>query len=157
MLTADWLFPALLVPPLLVVAIVDARSGRIPDGANAAILGLGLARALMAGPEAAAGRLLDAAIVVALLLLLRWAYRHRRGRQGLGLGDVKFLGAATVWTGLAGLPFLVLGASLAALLGVGLAGLRRGGLGWTTRLRFGPYLAVALFVVVAFEPWWLSP
>lgn len=151
---ADWLFPALLLPPLLAVGIVDARTGRIPDAANAAVFGLGLARALVAGPSMAAERLLDGAIVALLLLLLRSAYRRLRGRQGFGLGDVKFLTAATLWTGLAGLPFLLLGASLAALLWVGLAGLRRGGLGWTTRLRFGPYLAAALLLTVLLEPWW---
>lgn len=148
----DWLFVALLAPLLWVVAVTDARSGRIPDAANAAILALGLLRALVAGWGPAGERVLDGAIVGLLLMLLRFAYRRFRGWQGLGLGDVKFLVAATLWTGLAGLPFLLLGASIAALVGVGLTGLRRGGLGWATRLRFGPYLAVALLVAVLLEP-----
>ncbi|WP_062211691.1 prepilin peptidase [Aureimonas sp. AU12] len=147
-LTLDWLFVPLLLPLLAVVTLVDARSGRIPDTANAAILLLGALRAGLEAPAVLAGRLLDAAIVAALLALLRFAYHRRRGHHGLGLGDVKFLAAATVWTGLAALPALVLAASLAALARLAWARWRGGAVGWQTRLRFGPYLAIALLAVL---------
>ncbi|MET0258537.1 MAG: prepilin peptidase [Methylobacterium sp.] len=149
-LTLDWLFVPLLLPLLAVVTVVDARSGRIPDAANAAIVLLGAMRGWLEAPAVLAGRLLDAAIVAALLALLRLAYHRRRGHHGLGLGDVKFLAAATIWTGLAALPALVLAASLAALARMAWARWQGGAgtVGWRTRLRFGPYLAAALLVVL---------
>ena len=141
------------MPLLAIVARVDAREGRIPDAANGAIAALGILRAAMAGREALAARGIDAAILVALLLLLRFLYARRRGRQGLGLGDVKFLGAATLWIGLPDMPALILSACVLALLHLGIERLRRRPVGWTTRLRFGPHLALALFGVLAFETW----
>jgi leader peptidase (prepilin peptidase)/N-methyltransferase len=152
-LIADGLFLAALAPLLAIVAVVDRRDGRIPDAANAAIAALGAVRAGLAGPEALGFRALDAAILVLLLLLLRHVYAKRRGRHGLGLGDVKFLGAATLWIGLPGMLAMILAACLLALAEVGTERLRRRPVGWTTKLRFGPHLALALFAVLAIEAW----
>ncbi|WP_019996596.1 prepilin peptidase [Aureimonas ureilytica] len=142
---------ALLAPMLLLVGLVDGRTGRIPDALNAGIAGLGLLRLAMGSPETLLAHGLDAAIVGGLLLLLRRLYRVWRGRTGLGLGDVKFLVAATLWTGLEALPLVVLLASLSGLAMVGLQALRGGAIRADRRLRFGPHLALALMAVLLLD------
>lgn len=147
----DELALALLAPMLLLVGLVDARTGRIPDPLNAGIAGLGLLRLAMGSPETLLAYCVDAAIVGGLLLLLRRLYRVWRGRTGLGLGDVKFLVAATLWTGLEALPLVVLLASLSGLAMVGLQALLGGAIRADRRLRFGPHLAFALMVVLLLD------
>ncbi len=142
---------ALLAPMLLLVGLVDGRTGRIPDALNAGIAALGLLRLAMGSQEALLAHGLDAAIVGGLLLLLRRLYRVWRGRTGLGLGDVKFLAAATLWTGLEALALVVLLASLSGLAMVGLQALRGGAIRADRRLRFGPHLALALMAVLLLD------
>lgn len=67
-------------------------------------------------------------------------YRLLRGRDGMGLGDVKYLamvGAALGWTGV--LWCLLLGSSVGSLAGLGVAVVTRKGL--QTAIPFGPFLA----------------
>jgi leader peptidase (prepilin peptidase) / N-methyltransferase len=133
-----------------VLAWVDIRKGIIPDWMNAAIAALGLSKALL-WDGAAAG--LDAALqgiaIGIVIWLLRWLYFRARGVQGLGLGDVKFLAAAGIWVGVAGLPTLLLIATLAALAAIGVLLLSGQQLTTRTSLPFGPFLAIALVVTAA--------
>ena len=75
---------------------------------------------------------------------LRWAFRRFRGKDALGLGDVKFLGVAGIYLGLQEFGrYLV----LAGLVGIAL------GLAWRTMGKgavfpFGPALCVALAAVL---------
>jgi leader peptidase (prepilin peptidase) / N-methyltransferase len=136
------------------VALIDIRRGIIPDGLNLIIAGLGLAKAaISAGAMAGAEAIGEAAIVGAIFWLLRRLYFALRKIQGLGLGDVKLLAAATPWVGVVGIPTLLLIATLTALMAVG--GLRLAGRDMTrqTSLPFGPFLAAGLlatFVVQQF-------
>lgn len=141
-------FLVALVPLLLVVGVVDARTGRIPNVANAGIAVLGMASAFLQASALLPERLVDATILGALLLLLRHLYAKLRGHAGLGLGDVKFLAAATIWTGLGTMPMVVLAASGTALVAIALMRLAGRKVGARTRLRFGPYLAGALFLML---------
>ena len=74
-----------------------------------------------------------------------------RGREGLGRGDAKLLAAAGAWVGVRALPQVVLAAALAGLVAAAclrLAGVR---LGAQSALPFGPFLALATWLV------WLAP
>ena len=107
---------ALLCLLSAVLAWIDIRHGIIPDWLNLTIAGLGLSKAVIiggapAGLEAAC----EGAAIGAIFWLLRRLYFAFREVQGLGLGDVKFLAAAGIWIGVAGLPVLVLVAALTAL------------------------------------------
>ncbi len=133
------------------VTVVDARSFRIPNRLNLALLVCGLAAAL-ATPVPG---LVDAVAGVALgglfLAAVAAGFRRWRGIDGLGLGDVKFLGAAGAWVGWQGIGPLVF---LAALSGLAWIGLRRGLGGTVDRtapVPFGPHLCVALLLVRAWE------
>jgi leader peptidase (prepilin peptidase) / N-methyltransferase len=132
------------------VAVTDFRRGIIPDWCNGALLAAGGLLSSLGGLELLAANLFDAVIVFGLFLLLRAGYRRLRGYGGLGLGDVKFLGAATVSIGLVGIQLVVL---LASVTGLVEALVRRLAfdeqLTSKTRLRFGPHLALALVAVLA--------
>ena len=70
---------------------------------------------------------------------MRLLYRQARGAEGLGLGDVKLLGALAVWRQ-AGVAWVLLLACASALLWIGLTRHRQ-------RLAFGPFIALGALVV----------
>lgn len=121
---------------LIATMTVDQKIGRLPDGLTLAIAALA---AVLAMTQSLTRVLLGfAAAVISLAVFqgLRWT-RERRGLDpGLGLGDVKLVGALALWLGPA-TPIFVAGA---AILGLGVAAIVRptGG-----RLAFGPMLAVS--------------
>ena len=92
-----------------ILAWIDIRDGIIPDWLNLAIAGLGLVKIMMTGDLSAALEAIGEGIAVAAVFwLLRRLYFSFRGIQGLGLGDVKFLGAAGIWVGVAGIAPVLL-------------------------------------------------
>jgi leader peptidase (prepilin peptidase) / N-methyltransferase len=127
------------------VGLIDIRRGIIPDGLNLFIAGLGITNAAVGGGATASIEALGKALGVgAVFWLLRRLYFMLRKVQGLGLGDVKLLAAATPWIGITGIPMLLLVATLTALATVG--GLQLAGQDMTrqTSLPFGPFLAIGL-------------
>jgi prepilin signal peptidase PulO-like enzyme (type II secretory pathway) len=143
-----WTHAATLALALLAlgVAIVDARTRRIPDLLNAALLAAGLA-ATWALERDMLAALIGAAAGYAALAGLNWAYRRARGRDGIGLGDAKFLAGAGAWLGWMGLPFVVLIASALGLAWVGLQRLHGRRIERHDAIAFGPLLAAATFMV----------
>src|SRR5580698_8972502 len=83
------------------VALIDIRRGIIPDGLNLFIGGLGITSAAVGGGAMAGIEALGEAMGVGVIFwLLRRLYFMLRKVQGLGLGDVKLLAAATPWIGI---------------------------------------------------------
>jgi leader peptidase (prepilin peptidase) / N-methyltransferase len=131
----------------------DIRFGIIPNWLNALIAVLGLARGLaMDGSSGALTGAIAGVVIGAALLLLRQGYFAWRGVQGLGLGDVKFLAAAGVWTGLADFPLLLLIATLAALVLAGILHLTGRAVTARTAIPFGPSLALGLLATLVLQP-----
>jgi leader peptidase (prepilin peptidase)/N-methyltransferase len=85
---------------------------------------------------------------LALVFLgLRAAYARLRGREGMGLGDVKLAGAGGMWLSLPAIPIAIEIAALSALAAALLAWLRgRRRLHAATRLPFGLFLAPAIWL-----------
>jgi leader peptidase (prepilin peptidase) / N-methyltransferase len=136
---------------MVAIAAVDARRFIIPDELSAAALALGLVDAAIQQPDAIgaalAGAMLRAAVTAGLFFGLWAAYRRLRGRDGIGLGDVKLAGVAGAWLDWPSIPIAVEIAALAALavclarwLGFGRA------ISATTRLPFGLFLAPVIWV-----------
>jgi leader peptidase (prepilin peptidase) / N-methyltransferase len=127
---------------LLLLALVDAEHGRLPDVATLPLLAAGVTAAAflpvpgLVGPVASG---LGAALGFALFAGIGRLYRAWRGRVGLGLGDAKLLAALGAWVGLEGLPLVILAAALLALGFALFSGLRRA----EDALAFGPWLALA--------------
>jgi leader peptidase (prepilin peptidase)/N-methyltransferase len=146
---------ALLCLLSAVLAWIDIRHGIIPDWLNLTIAGLGLSKAVIiggapAGLEAAC----EGAVIGVTFWLLRRLYFAFREVQGLGLGDVKFLAAAGIWSGVEGLPMLVLVAALTALACAGLAQLAGRQLSGQTSISFGPFLAIGLLFTLGLRQFW---
>jgi len=137
---------------LLALAVLDARHYWLPDALTLPLAGLGL----MVAPWVTGTRLTDgligAAIGYGVLLLIAIAYRKLRGREGLGLGDAKLLGALGAWFGWQALPFILLAASLLGLVTALAGAVRSGG-----RLNAQSMLPLGTFLCVAALPgWWVS-
>jgi leader peptidase (prepilin peptidase)/N-methyltransferase len=132
-----------------VLAWIDIRDGIIPDWLNLSVAGLGLARIVIVGGLGggieAAG---EGAAVGLTFWLLRRLYFGWRKIQGLGLGDVKFLAAAAIWIGIAGLPALLLIAALTALAAAGVLQLAGRDMTRRTSLPFGPFLTIGLLLAL---------
>ncbi|WP_035659352.1 prepilin peptidase [Bradyrhizobium sp. STM 3809] len=130
----------------------DLRDGLLPDWMNALVGVSGFIRTVALSDVSQA--LWDSAAALAVgaaLLLLRRLYAMMRGRQGLGLGDVKFLMAATLWAGLPGLPILLLLATTTALVAVLVLQMRGRQMSGETALPFGPFLVAGLLAVLVLQ------
>jgi leader peptidase (prepilin peptidase)/N-methyltransferase len=139
----------------LVLAWIDIREGIIPNWMNLAIAGLGLSKALIVdGPPLALEAVCEGAAIGAIFWLLRRLYFAFRKIQGLGLGDVKFLAAAGIWVGIAGIPMLLLVAALTALACAGLMQLAGRQLTGQTSISFGPFLAIGLVFTSSLQQHW---
>lgn len=134
---------ALLGWLLLTLAILDWRHFWLPDALTLPLAFLGLTIGLWATEVALADRLIGAAAGYLALLLVSVAYRRARGRDGLGLGDAKLLGAIGAWFGWQALPFILLLAALGGLAGAGVMALAGRPVTGATRLPLGPFLALA--------------
>lgn len=138
----------LLTAALLALAWIDARTGRLPDALSLPLLAAGLALAALRIEPLPTPPLFAAATGAALgygfLVLLEKAYEQLRGRPGLGRGDAKLLAAGGAWCGIGALPAVLLIASLAALAWTGILYLRGQTFRLTTKLPFGPFLALGI-------------
>ncbi|MEO0744332.1 MAG: prepilin peptidase [Pseudomonadota bacterium] len=131
------LLTAVMLWLLLALAACDLSMFRLPDPLNATLLAVVLLRA----PDPVAA-LWGGAAGVAAFALLRIGYARLRGREGLGLGDVKLMAGLGALSGVALLPHLVLGGALLALAGALLSGR---GLRARTPLPFGTALCASAF------------
>lgn len=142
---------------MLAIAVSDARRFIIPDVLSLPSIPIGLlVTHFLDNPERypplALEHLGAAALGAALLYGVRAGYFYYRGRQGLGLGDVKLGGVAGAWCGLQGMTDILLLACVAAMVCVGVIsiwGQRK--LSGETALPFGVFLAPAIWAVWCFN------
>ena len=113
------LLGAALALVMLATALIDRQLFVIPDSLSAAGLILAVIHALALEPDAMLSAVALAAARGAALALtflaVRSGYARLRGRQGLGLGDVKLAGVAGTWLDWSMMPIAVELAAVAAL------------------------------------------
>ncbi|MDQ7017841.1 MAG: A24 family peptidase [Robiginitomaculum sp.] len=132
---------------LLFIALVDYRTRLIPDGASFFLIGSGpLIMYLLHGDKGLKTSLAGAIIGYGIFWLVAFAYRHLRGREGLGMGDAKLLAGGGAWMGPFALPWIVLLAASTAIVGL-LVGSKGKSLHRETELPFGPALALAIYAI----------
>jgi len=103
---------------MLAIATVDFRYLIIPNELSAAALVLAIVDTWLAAvqlPESLAIGALRGAATMFFFWMLRWLYSRLRGREGLGLGDVKLAFVAGAWLDWTMIPIAIEIAALAAL------------------------------------------
>ena len=137
---------------LLALGWIDLRCWLLLDALTLPLIIAGLAAAFLFDPDQLTDRALGAALGYLSLTAIATLYRALRGREGLGGGDAKLLAASGAWLGAAALPQVILLAALSALAAAGCMRLTGVRLGIHSAMPFGPFLALATWVL-----WLLGP
>ena len=146
-----WLVTALLFPGdwvtvllycslfslLMVLSVIDWRTYTIPNGINLTILLLGVVR-VITDLDGWLGYLIGMICVAAVFLLLYFL----TGGNGLGMGDVKLVGAVGLLLGWQKMLLAVIIGSVAGAL-IHSVRMKRGA---GRKLAFGPYLAAGMWI-----------
>jgi prepilin signal peptidase PulO-like enzyme (type II secretory pathway) len=133
---------------LLTLAAIDFRTFILPDGLNAAVLAFGVVMLALPGPADWPMHIAGAAIGYGLLWGVEFAYRRLRGRDGLGRGDAKLLGAIGLWVGAFGIAPVLLIASLSGIAAALALSLRSSkALSGQSAIAFGPWIALGGYIV----------
>jgi leader peptidase (prepilin peptidase)/N-methyltransferase len=131
---------------LLTLSWIDWTSFLLPDVLTLPLLLAGLTVTFAMIPDALTDHCLAAGLAFLSFQGLAFGYRRLKGRDGLGGGDARLIAAAGAWCGLAALPVIILGSAvvgLLAALGMALIGRR---VTLTTRLPFGPCIALVFWL-----------
>jgi leader peptidase (prepilin peptidase)/N-methyltransferase len=107
---------------LLVLAALDWRAFWLPDRVTALLALAGIAGAAAGLEPALEDRLIGGVLGFGVLWAIATGYRLIRGREGLGGGDPKLLGAIGLWLGWRPLPAVLV---VAGLIGLGILLVRR--------------------------------
>jgi len=147
----DGLLGAFLSALMLAIALIDSRRYIIPDELTGAAVALALVRAGAVGPEAGLQALAwtacKGAAATLPFLALMIGYRRWRGRDGLGLGDIKLAAVAGLWLNFVTIFVVVELAALSALGAYFMSGyLRSRPPKATAFLPFGLFLAPAIWI-----------
>ncbi|MEY4591679.1 MAG: hypothetical protein RIR18_574 [Pseudomonadota bacterium] len=134
---------------LLALFWIDLDHCLLPDVLTLSILGLGiLASFLGYGQAIFSDAVCGAFVGCGSLWGIRDIFQKLTGKEGLGFGDVKLLGAIGAWAGWQHLPDVILIASLLTLT-VAVAQISRGRMQRDAQIPFGPGLVIgALFVLL---------
>ncbi len=131
---------------LIALAGIDLRTRLLPDQLTLPLMWLGLIASLDTLYMPAKPALLGAIAGYVSLWTVWWLFKQLTGKEGLGHGDFKLLAALGAWVGLDGiLPIILLSSVIGAV--VGSIWLYAKGRDRATPIPFGPYLAVAGWIV----------
>ena len=143
---------------LISLTVIDLDHTLLPDTLTIPLLWLGLLLSLFwhvgltaPAPTDPASAILGAVCGYLVLWTVFWAFKFATGKDGMGYGDFKLLGALGAWMGWQMLPLiLLLSAFAGAVVGIGLILLR--GRDRNVPMPFGPYLAAAGWIALLWGP-----
>jgi leader peptidase (prepilin peptidase)/N-methyltransferase len=136
-----------LVWALIALTLIDADTQLLPDQITQPLLWLGLLLNLGGLFVPLADAVIGAAAGYLLLWSAYWLFKLVRGKEGMGYGDFKLMGALGAWFGWQALPSLVLLSSVVGVVfGVARIALRRQS--HDTPFPFGPFIAGAGLLVL---------
>jgi len=130
---------------LIALIALDAAHYWLPDKLTLPLLIIGLGIGFAGIDPPLGDRIWGAAGGYLSLALIAYAYKQVRGRDGLGGGDPKLLGAIGAWLGWQTLPMVLLGGSGVGLLYVLFRSLQGRPMTATDRLPLGALMALAAF------------
>ena len=127
---------------LIALTAIDIDTQLLPDDITLPLLWLGLLVNLSDGFTQLASAVIGAVAGYLSLWAVYWLFKLTTGKEGMGYGDFKLLGAIGAWLGWKILPVVILLSSLVgACVGITLIVFTRHGR--NTPIPFGPYLAAA--------------
>jgi leader peptidase (prepilin peptidase)/N-methyltransferase len=143
---------------LVALTVIDIDHTLLPDAITLPLLWLGLLLSLFWDPGLAPPAPTDAKSAIfgavagyLILWLVYWAFKLATGKEGMGYGDFKLLGALGAWMGWQMLPLiLLLSAFTGAVAGIGLILVR--GRDRNVPMPFGPFLAAAGWIALMWGP-----
>jgi leader peptidase (prepilin peptidase)/N-methyltransferase len=131
---------------LVALSGIDLRTQLLPDQLTLPLMWLGLVASIDPLYLSAKQALVGAIIGYLSLWSVWWVFKQLTGKEGMGHGDFKLLAAIGAWVGLKGiLPTILLSSLVGAI--VGSIWLAAKGRDRATPIPFGPYLAVAGWIV----------
>jgi leader peptidase (prepilin peptidase)/N-methyltransferase len=146
------LFSCLLGWILLALAAMDLRVFRLSDRLTLPMLVLGILAAAILDWHRVFDHALGAIVGFFTLFSVGFAYKALRGQEGMGAGDAKLLAAGGAWIGWQGLAPALLIATASALFAVLVARVRGHPIEATTRIPFGTFLAIGIWIVWLYAP-----
>ena len=136
---------------LIAASGIDVRTQLLPDQLTLPLLWLGLLVALVPLFVSPSSAIIGAAIGYLSLWSVFWLFKLATGKDGMGYGDFKLLGALGAWLGWTLLlPIILLSSVVGAAVGIVLIVFK--GRDHSVPLAFGPYLAVAGGMALFFGP-----
>lgn len=132
----------LLTWALIALSVIDFRETLLPDDITLPFLWLGLLCSLGSLFVTPVDAIIGAAAGYLSLWAVYWVFKLITGKEGMGYGDFKLMGALGAWLGWQTLPLVILLSSLVgAVVGLAALGLRRHTTGQP--MPFGPFIAAA--------------
>ena len=152
------LFALFFTWSLVALTVIDIDHTLLPDAITLPLLWLGLLLSLFwhvglapPAPTDPRSAILGAVCGYLVLWSVYWAFKLATGKEGMGYGDFKLLGALGAWMGWQMLPLvLLLSALTGAIVGIALIVLR--GRDRNVPIPFGPYLAAAGWIALMWGP-----
>ena len=139
--TSTTLFAFVYVFALITLTFIDFDTQLLPDDITLPLLWLGLLFNLNHGFTDLKSAVLGAIFGYLILWSVYWLFKLVTGKEGMGYGDFKLLGAIGAWFGWQMLPAVILLSSVVgAIIGIALI-MFRGKTG-NTAIPFGPFLAL---------------
>lgn len=130
----------LLIWALIALTFIDIDTQLLPDSITLPLLWLGLMFSFSGAFTDLRSAVIGAAAGYLALWAVYWLFKLATGKEGMGYGDFKLLGALGAWLGWQMLPLVILLSSVVgAVVGIGLVMAARHGR--NVPIPFGPYLA----------------
>jgi leader peptidase (prepilin peptidase)/N-methyltransferase len=135
------LFAFIFIFALVTLTFIDFDTQLLPDDITLPLLWLGLLFNLNNGFTDLKSAVLGAVFGYLILWSVYWLFKIVTGKEGMGYGDFKLLGAIGAWFGWQLLPAVILLSSVVgAVIGIGMIAFR--GKSGGTAIPFGPFLAL---------------
>ncbi len=135
------LFAFIFVFALVTLTFIDFDTQLLPDDITLPLLWLGLLFNLNTGFTDLKSAVIGAMLGYLILWSVYWLFKIVTGKEGMGYGDFKLLGAIGAWFGWQLLPAVILLSSVVgAVIGIGMIVFR--GKSGGTAIPFGPFLAL---------------
>ena len=149
--TLKGLSACVLLWTLIALTFIDFDTQLLPDNLTLPLLWAGLLVNLRGVFVTLSDAVIGAIAGYLALWIVYWLFRLIRGKEGMGYGDFKLLGALGAWLGWQMLPLIVLLSSVVgAIVGITLMVFK--GRDHNIPLAFGPYLAIAGGIALFFGP-----